>query len=132
MTDDAEGDIVATADASHLTAEQIRAAMQPLTGDIDQVPTAVSAIKVDGKRAYARVRAGENVDLPARPVTVSVFEARDVRCGEVVDVDVHVDCSTGTYVRALARDLGACARRGWAPRPCCGGPASAGSPSMTP
>ena len=108
VTDDAEGDIVTTSDASHLTAEQIRAAMRPLTGEIQQVPTAVSAIKVDGKRAYARVRAGEDVQLQARPVTVSVFEARDVRCGgTVADVDVHVECSTGTYVRALARDLGA-------------------------
>ena len=108
VTDDAEGDIVATSDASHLAAEQIRAAMRTLTGEIQQVPTAVSAIKVDGKRAYARVRAGEDVELQARPVMVSVFEARDVRCvGTVADVDVHVECSTGTYVRALARDLGA-------------------------
>jgi len=108
VTDDAEGDVIATSDASHLTAEQIRAAMAPLTGDIRQVPTAVSAIKVDGKRSYARVRAGEEVELQARPVTVSAFEAHDVRrVGAVVDVDVHVACSTGTYVRALARDLGA-------------------------
>ena len=107
VTDDAEGEIVARADASHVAAEQIRAAMEPLTGDILQVPTAVSAIKVDGKRSYARVRAGEEVELAARPVTVSVFEPRDVRRGTVTDVDVHVACSTGTYVRALARDLGA-------------------------
>lgn len=107
VTDDAEGELIATADASHLTAEQIRAAMVPLTGDIEQVPTAVSAIKVDGKRSYARVRAGEDVELAARPVTVSAFEARDIRLGTAVDVDVHVACSTGTYVRALARDLGA-------------------------
>jgi tRNA pseudouridine55 synthase len=108
VTDDAEGEVIATSDASDLTAEQIRAAVQPLTGDIQQVPTAVSAIKVDGKRSYARVRAGEDVELQPRPVTVSVFEVRDVRtAGTVVDVDVHVACSTGTYVRALARDLGA-------------------------
>ena len=108
LTDDAEGDIVVSSDASRLTAEQIRAAMRPLTGEIQQVPTAVSAIKVDGKRAYARVRAGEDVELHARPVTVSVFEALDVRCvGRMVDIDVRVECSTGTYVRALARDLGA-------------------------
>jgi len=107
VTDDAEGDILDTVDATHLTADQVRRAMNPLTGDIQQVPTAVSAIKVDGKRSYARVRAGEDVELKARPVTVSVFEARDVRLGAVVDVDVHVSCSTGTYVRALARDLGA-------------------------
>ena len=108
VTDDAEGDIVTTSDASHLTDEQIRAAMQPLTGEIHQVPSAVSAIKVDGKRAYARVRAGEDVQLEARPATVPVFEARHVRfVGAVADIEVHVECSTGTYVRALARDLGA-------------------------
>lgn len=108
VTDDAEGDVIATADASHLTSEEIRAAMAPLTGEIEQVPTAVSAIKVDGKRSYARVRAGEDVQLQARPVSVPVFEAREVRHVDTsVDVDVHVVCSTGTYVRALARDLGA-------------------------
>jgi len=79
-----------------------------LTGDIDQAPSAVSAIKIDGKRSYARVRAGEQVELPARSVTVSVFEATAVRRGErVTDVDVRVVCSSGVYVRALARDLGA-------------------------
>ena len=108
VTDDAEGEVVSTADASNLTMDQIRAAMSLLRGALHQVPSAVSAIKVDGKRAYARVRAGEDVQLQARPVTVSVFEARDVRfVGTVADIDVHVECSTGTYVRALARDLGA-------------------------
>ena len=108
VTDDAEGEIVARVDASHLTDGAIRDAMLPLTGLIQQVPTAVSAIKVEGKRAYARVRAGEDIQLSARPVTVSDFEARDLRrLGPVIDVDVHVACSTGTYVRALARDLGA-------------------------
>jgi tRNA pseudouridine55 synthase len=107
ITDDAEGDILERVDASHLTREAIEAAMRPLTGAIEQVPTAVSAIKVDGKRSYARVRAGEQVDLAARPVTVSTFDAQAVRpAGSNVDVDVHVTCSTGTYVRALARDLG--------------------------
>jgi tRNA pseudouridine55 synthase len=107
VTDDAEGDVTATADASQVSREQILAAMKPLTGDIQQVPTAVSAIKVDGKRSYARVRAGEEVALTARPVTVSVFELQEVRRnGTLVDVDVRVACSTGTYVRALARDLG--------------------------
>jgi tRNA pseudouridine55 synthase len=107
VTDDAEGEVVSAADASNLTMDQIRAAMPRLRGALHQVPSAVSAIKVDGRRAYARVRAGENVELPARPVTVSVFEARDLRRhGTAVDVDVHVVCSTGTYVRALARDLG--------------------------
>jgi len=108
VTDDAEGDLVERANASHLTLEAIEAAMVPLTGAIEQVPTAVSAIKVDGKRSYARVRAGEQVDLAARPVTVSTFDVQTMRAaGTVVDVDVHVACSTGTYVRALARDVGA-------------------------
>ncbi len=107
VTDDAEGDVTAAADASQVSREQILAAMKPLTGDIQQVPTAVSAIKVDGKRSYARVRAGEEVALTARPVTVSVFELQEVRRkGTLVDVDVRVACSTGTYVRALARDVG--------------------------
>ena len=108
VTDDAEGDVIATADASQLSREQIEQAMQPLTGEIQQIPTAVSAIKVDGKRAYARVRAGEDVNLEPRLVTVPVFEAQGVRhSATVTDVDVRVACSTGTYVRALARDLGA-------------------------
>ena len=107
VTDDAEGEVVSATDASNLTMDQIHAAMSLFRGAIDQVPSAVSAIKVDGKRSYARVRAGEDVELAARPVTVSVFEAGDVRRGVVTDVDVHVACSTGTYVRALARDLGA-------------------------
>jgi tRNA pseudouridine55 synthase len=77
--------------------------MAGLIGDIEQVPAAVSAIKVAGVRSYARVRAGERVDLAARPVTVERFELL-ARRGD--DLDVAVTCSTGTYVRALARDLG--------------------------
>ena len=73
----------------------------------EQVPTAVSAIKIDGKRAHERVRAGEDVDIPARPVTVSRFEVLDTRRdGDYVDLDVSVACSSGTYIRSLARDLG--------------------------
>jgi tRNA pseudouridine55 synthase len=108
VTDDAEGDVVGTTSAGHLDAEAIAAAMVQLTGPIEQVPSAVSAIKVEGRRSYARVRAGENVDLPARPVMVETFELGDVRrLDDVVDADVRVVCSSGTYVRALARDLGA-------------------------
>ncbi len=106
-TDDAEGDVVARADASAVGDAAIGAAVTELTGDLMQVPAAVSAIKVDGQRAYRRVRAGESVELAARPVTVSRFEVVSVRrLAGLVDVDVHVECSTGTYVRALARDLG--------------------------
>jgi tRNA pseudouridine55 synthase len=104
VTDDAEGEVVETRDASAVTDEAIAAGVAELTGDIQQVPTAVSAIKVDGVRSYARVRAGEDVELKARRVTVSRFEVL-ARRGD--DLDVTVTCSSGTYVRALARDLGA-------------------------
>lgn len=107
VTDDAEGEVVASADASEVTDEAIASAVSALTGEIQQVPSAVSAIKVDGRRSYARVRAGEDVELPARPVTVSTFEVlgRTAHVG-VVDLQVRVVVSSGTYVRALARDLG--------------------------
>jgi len=109
-TDDAEGESVARTDATAVPRPAIDAGVAALTGDIEQVPSAVSAIKVDGRRAYARVRAGEDVELAARSVTVSRFEVRaerrDPEAG-TVDLDVVVDCSSGTYIRALARDLGA-------------------------
>jgi tRNA pseudouridine55 synthase len=108
VTDDAEGEVVATADASHVTDDAIASGVSTLTGEIMQVPSAVSAVKVDGKRSYRRVREGEQVELPARPVTVSTLTVRGLRrTPRLVDVDVHVVCSSGTYVRALARDLGA-------------------------
>ena len=108
VTDDAAGAVVSEVDASELADERVRLGMAALTGEIEQVPSAVSAVKVDGRRAYARVRAGEEVTLPARRVTVSRFDILAVRRGPpVLDVDVVVDCSSGTYVRALARDLGA-------------------------
>ena len=110
-TDDAEGDIVdeAPQDAvSAVTDDAIRSGIADLTGEIEQVPSSVSAIKVDGKRAYARVRAGEEVVLQARPVTVSEFELLATRrLPAAVDLDVRVVCSSGTYIRSLARDLGA-------------------------
>lgn len=111
-TDDAEGELVATRDASGVDAAALDAAVAALTGPILQVPSAVSAIKVAGERAYARVRAGEQVELAARPVTVSRFDVHDRRPVVVegvpaLDVDVTVVCSSGTYVRALARDVGA-------------------------
>ncbi|MFD6156588.1 tRNA pseudouridine(55) synthase TruB [Nocardia sp. NPDC060256] len=109
-TDDAEGEVLATAPALQLADAEIAAHTAKLTGDIEQVPATVSAIKVNGERAYARHRAGEEVQLAARPVTVSRFDIlarRDVADGEFVDLDVIVECTSGTYVRALARDLGA-------------------------
>jgi tRNA pseudouridine55 synthase len=109
VTDDAEGEVVASVPAGHLGDEQIQAGLAKLTGDIEQVPSAVSAIKINGRRSYARVRAGEEVELAARRVTVSRLDLLGVRrdAPDVVDLDVHVVCSSGTYIRALARDLGA-------------------------
>lgn len=110
-TDDAEGEVTATASAdawNEVTAERISAGIAALTGEIDQVPSAVSAIKVDGKRAYDRVRAGEEVVLTSRRVTISRFEVIAERAGSGFhDLDVIVECSSGTYIRSLARDLGA-------------------------
>ncbi|MBF5000259.1 tRNA pseudouridine(55) synthase TruB [Nocardia sp. BSTN01] len=111
VTDDAEGEVLATIPAAHVAAADIAAAVAALTGDIEQVPSTVSAIKVNGERAYARARAGEQVELAARPVTVSRFDIlgrHDIDTGATtfVDLDVEVDCSSGTYIRALARDLG--------------------------
>ena len=108
VTDDAEGEVVASADAAGVTRSALDAAVARLTGAIEQVPSSVSAIKIDGQRSYARVRSGEEVQLAARSVTVSRFAVLDVRpVGACLDVDVEVEVSSGTYVRALARDLGA-------------------------
>jgi tRNA pseudouridine55 synthase len=108
VTDDAEGDVVARADAAGVTDEQLAVALDPLRGRILQVPSAVSAIKVNGVRSYHRVRAGEEVALEARPVTVSRLDVLATRReGAHVDLDVDVECSSGTYIRAIARDLGA-------------------------
>ncbi|MET9298460.1 tRNA pseudouridine(55) synthase TruB [Micromonospora aurantiaca] len=109
VTDDAEGEVVATTPAGAVTDDGVRAALTALTGEIDQVPSAVSAIKINGQRAYKRVRDGEAVELPARRVTVSRLDVLAIRrdVPDVVDVDVDVTCSSGTYIRALARDAGA-------------------------
>jgi tRNA pseudouridine55 synthase len=108
-TDDAEGEVTAQVLADPVTDPQIRAGLAALTGEIDQVPSTVSAVKVDGRRAYQRARAGEQVTLPARRVVVSRLDIRAVRRERpgLVDVDVELACSSGTYVRAIARDLGA-------------------------
>ncbi|MGM1015975.1 MAG: tRNA pseudouridine(55) synthase TruB [Actinomycetota bacterium] len=109
-TDDADGELLtqsADGDWGAVSRERILEGISALTGEISQVPSSVSAIKVDGRRAYERVRAGEEVTLAAREVTVSRFEVTGERSeGSVRDLDVIVDCSSGTYIRALARDLG--------------------------
>lgn len=114
-TDDAEGETVSTADpavVAAVTDEQLARGIRALTGEIDQRPSSVSAIKVDGRRAYDRVRAGEEVELASRRVTISAFDVLAVRRidmagGAAIEVDARIDCSSGTYIRALARDLGA-------------------------
>ncbi|GAA4924423.1 tRNA pseudouridine synthase B [Stackebrandtia albiflava] len=106
VTDDAEGDVTATADVSGVTDEAVHAGLATMRGEISQVPSAVSAVKIDGKRAYKRVREGEQVELPARRVTVSRLDVTAVRRDAGLEVDVRLDCSSGTYVRAIARDLG--------------------------
>ena len=107
-TDDAEGEITDGAPAADVSAETLAKAVAGLTGDIQQVPPAVSAIKVDGQRAYRLTRAGAAPELKARPVTVYEFTITGThRDGDLLDVDATVRCSSGTYIRALARDLGA-------------------------
>ncbi|MBF6423791.1 tRNA pseudouridine(55) synthase TruB [Nocardia cyriacigeorgica] len=106
-TDDAEGEILSTQSAAAVADADIAAGIAALTGEIQQIPATVSAIKVDGERAYARHRAGEEVRLAARPVTVHRFDLLDRRtAGDFIDLHVVVECSSGTYIRALARDLG--------------------------
>jgi tRNA pseudouridine55 synthase len=113
VTDDAEGEITSSTDASKVSRDAIDAGIAKLTGDIMQVPSRVSAIKINGVRSYKRAREGEEFELPARPVTVSSFTVYDVRDSvaadgtPVLDLVVSVVCSSGTYIRALARDLGA-------------------------
>ena len=113
VTDDAEGEVTSSTDASKVTRDAIDAGIAKLTGDIMQVPSKVSAIKINGVRSYKRARDGEDFDIPARPVTVSSFAVYDVRDAvaedgtPVLDLLVSVVCSSGTYIRALARDLGA-------------------------
>lgn len=121
VTDDREGDVIAAAPEGSVAdvfthPERIAAEVVALTGPIEQAPSAVSAIKVDGKRAYDRVRAGEDVVLKKRPVTIHEFaigepklvtvQGPDGSPVEVIDIDAVVRCTTGTYIRALARDLG--------------------------
>jgi tRNA pseudouridine55 synthase len=112
-TDDAEGQVIAEASAAGVTPDALRAAIAALTGEIQQVPPGISAIKVGGQRAYRLTREGAPPELAARPVTVSALDILDTRRSsgpagqELLDVYVHVTCSSGTYIRAIARDLGA-------------------------
>ncbi|MEV6017962.1 MULTISPECIES: tRNA pseudouridine(55) synthase TruB [unclassified Streptomyces] len=113
LTDDAEGEITSSTDASAVKRDAIDAGVARLTGAIMQVPSKVSAIKIDGVRSYKRAREGEEFEIPARPVTISSFAVYDIRDAvaedgtPVLDLVVSVVCSSGTYIRAIARDLGA-------------------------
>ena len=107
-TDDHEGEVIATTDASAIDEADIKRVLGAMVGEIMQRPTNVSAIKVDGKKAYDRARSGEEFELPARKVTISQLDILDIRHRELTtEVDVEVTCSAGTYIRAIARDLGA-------------------------
>ena len=107
-TDDHEGDITSTSDASKVSDEDIKRVLATMVGEIMQRPTNVSAIKVDGKKAYDRARSGEEFELPARKVTISQLDVLNIRHKELTtEIDIAVTCSAGTYIRAIARDLGA-------------------------
>ena len=105
-TDDQEGEIVSQVDANHLSDQEIKSALTKFVGLIQQVPSSVSAIKVDGKRAYDLVREGVDVELAARPVEISELKIAKIHRAEFVEIDIEVTCSAGTYIRAIARDLG--------------------------
>lgn len=121
-TDDAEGEVVQDVSAAGVTDDAISAGVAVLRGEISQRPSTVSAIKVDGKRAYQLVREGQEVELAARTVRIDRFDVLAIRrVGESVDIDVEVDCSSGTYIRALARDLGSGLRVGGREGPSVGG-----------
>jgi tRNA pseudouridine55 synthase len=108
ITDDHEGEITSTADVSAITDSAIESELAKLRGTIAQRPSSVSAVKVEGERAHARVRAGEVFELPAREVTISNLEILEIRRVENrIEVDIDVTCSAGTFIRAIARDCGA-------------------------
>jgi tRNA pseudouridine55 synthase len=107
VTDDQEGDVISEADASKITDEEIRTGLSKMVGEIQQRPSSVSAVKVAGERAYDRVRAGEVFELAARTITISSLEVLDIRrAGSRIEIDIDVTCSAGTFIRAIARDLG--------------------------
>ena len=109
VTDDREGEVLTSVPAGHLDDDAVRSALAAQTGPLAQVPSSVSAVKVAGRRSYDRVRAGETVELAPRQVTVHRLDVHriDRSTPDVVDVDVTVACTAGTYIRASARDAGA-------------------------
>jgi tRNA pseudouridine55 synthase len=107
VTDDQEGEVISEADVSKITDEEIRSGLSKMVGEIQQRPSSVSAVKVAGERAYDRVRAGEVFELAARTITISSLDVLDIRrSGSRIEIDIDVTCSAGTFIRAIARDLG--------------------------
>lgn len=107
ITDDREGKVISEFDASKVTDDQIMSGLAKMVGEIQQRPSSVSAVKVDGERAYDRVRAGEVFELATRTITISSLEILVIRrLGARVEIDIAVTCSAGTFIRAIARDLG--------------------------
>lgn len=107
ITDDVEGEVISTADTSAITDQQIHAEFEKMCGTIMQRPSSVSAVKIDGKRAYNRVRSGEEVVLPSREISISQLDVQDIRRNSKnIEVDIEVTCSAGTFIRAIARDCG--------------------------
>jgi len=108
VSDDADGEVLEVQDASAITQAEIEKTLATMRGEIEQRPSSVSAVKVNGKRAYDRVREGEDVQLASRRVTISELRVDAVRAvGKTVAADIFVTCSAGTFIRAIARDCGA-------------------------
>jgi tRNA pseudouridine55 synthase len=107
VTDDREGEVISEVDASKVTDDQIKSGLASMIGEIQQRPSSVSAVKVDGERAYDRVRAGEVFELAARTISISSLNVLEIRrTGSRIEIDIDVTCSAGTFIRAIARDLG--------------------------
>ena len=107
ITDDREGEVISEASAAHISDEEIKSGLAKMVGEIQQRPSSVSAVKVDGERAYDRVRAGEVFELAARTITISSLEILEIsRLGARTEINIDVTCSAGTFIRAIARDLG--------------------------
>ena len=106
-TDDKEGEVLSSHTINHITDDAIRSSLSSQVGIIMQVPSKVSAIKIAGERAYDLVRQGKEVEIPARQVEISKLEVVAISRNEFIDIDIDVTCSAGTYIRSIARDLGA-------------------------
>ena len=107
ITDDREGEVISEVSAAHISDEEIKSGLAKMVGEIQQRPSSVSAVKVDGERAYDRVRAGEVFELAARTITISSLIVLEIRRpGSRIEIDIDVTCSAGTFIRAIARDLG--------------------------